>query len=248
MAAVTAGLTVAGLAMSAYQANKAKQDAKGAQGKQEAAIAEQQAFDRQRYEDEKQMYGPLREKLAREAMSTMPADAGRAMNEVSRNYGNVRRQIAATPAPMGLGYGQRVGANLMEAESKSRAYGDALARQRGTAMAIAAQDRSGQYAQNVSQGMGQQANYYGQQALAGQQAYNQNMQGVIQGAGQLGGMLGSYNWQGAPPVSTATNISNPNQPQQPIQPSANTGQDVSLYPAAMPSTVYPNSRYQLNPR
>lgn len=187
MAAVSAGIGLLSAGIGYLASERARKSKEASDKKQEQMNASALELARQREEEERRMFGPVREKLAREAMSTEPAEYGKMAGEISKNYGALRQGIGAG------GYGVSGGLNqaklqaidLGESAAKTAAYGDALNRQRNLAMSIAGMDRSGQYGQNLQNTLERQGTYWGQQSADAARAQQEGYRSGLLGAAQF---------------------------------------------------------------
>lgn len=165
-------LGLGSMILGGIQANQAKQQAKGIAAKQQASIDAANALERERYEDEKRLFGPIREKLAKDAMSDIPVGYARMAPQIAQQAEATRRRYTRS---YGGGYGRGASGlaesrlqniDLQEAAALTGAYDKAQADQRLMRMQVAGMDQSGVAASQYAQGLRGQADVYGRDLLA----------------------------------------------------------------------------------
>lgn len=155
-----------------------KQEAKRA-----AKVAnEDLAFRKKIYEDEKRLYGPIKERLVGEAMSSEPLDYAQISARIRQNYANALRQLNETS---GIGASRNQGARLKMATELAGAYGQGLTNRRNLGLAVSDRDQTIPLAMNISGGYQNiQRMAENEAALQGQQAAA-NWGAAASGLGQL---------------------------------------------------------------
>lgn len=182
-----------GAAASLYGSSKAKKSADSAMRQQQDMFQQDLAWRKMLYDHYQNVYGPIEQQMAKEALSTEPLGYAQQAQAIETQAGEARRSLGESMAQRGLsGSGLDVGslAGLAAAEvgAKSKAYAEGIDRRRNLAMGMLAKDPSVALGQNVSGGFGRLGDLYGQYG----QLYNQATLGGYQAAGQALSGIASY--------------------------------------------------------
>lgn len=140
------------------------------------------AFRKQVYGEEQRLYGPLKQRLVGEAMSSEPLDYAQISGRIRENYANALRRINETS---GIGAARSQGARLKMATELAGAYGQGLTNRRNLGLAVSGRDQTIPLAMNVSGGYQNiQRMAENEAAIQGQQAAA-NWGAAASGLGQL---------------------------------------------------------------
>lgn len=157
------------------------------------------AFRKQVYGEEQRLYGPLKQRLVGEAMSSEPLDYAQISGRIRENYANALRRINETS---GIGAARSQSARLKMATELAGAYGQGLTNRRNLGLAVSGRDQTIPLAMNVSGGYDNlrkmsenEAALHGQQAAANWGAAASGLGQLIYGASQM-------NSQPPPPPNT----------------------------------------------
>jgi hypothetical protein len=183
-------------AIGGISASKAR---KKAQQQANKIAREDLAFRKQVYGEEQRLYGPLKQRLVGEAMSSEPLDYAQISGRIRENYANALRRINETS---GIGAARSQGARLKMATELAGAYGQGLTNRRNLGLAVSGRDQTIPLAMNVSGGYDNlrkmsenEAAIHGQQAAANWGAAASGLGQLIYGASQM-------NSQPPPPPNT----------------------------------------------
>lgn len=162
---------------------------KKAQQEANKIAREDLAFRKAVYANEERLYGPLKQRLVGEAMSSQPLDYAETSGRIRENYANALRRINETS---GIGAARSQSARLKMAGELAGAYQQGLTNRRNLGLAVSARDQTNQLAMNVSGGYQNiqrmaenEAELQGKQAAANWGAAASGLGQLIYGASQM---------------------------------------------------------------
>jgi hypothetical protein len=186
-------------AIGGISASKAR---KKAQQQANKIAREDLAFRKQVYGEEQRLYGPLKQRLVGEAMSSEPLDYAQISGRIRENYANALRRINETS---GIGAARSQSARLKMATELAGAHGQGLANRRNLGLAVSGRDQTIPLAMNVSGGYQNiQRMAENEAAIQGQQAAA-NWGAAASGLGQLIYGVSQMNSQPPPPPNKHPN-------------------------------------------
>jgi hypothetical protein len=166
-------------AIGGISASKAR---KKAQQQANKIAREDLAFRKQVYGEEQRLYGPLKQRLVGEAMSSEPLDYAQISGRIRENYANALRRINETS---GIGAARSQSARLKMATELAGAYGQGLANRRNLGLTLMSKDQTATYANQLGRSYENMAEVARQEQAAYEQSAAQNWQAAASGLGQL---------------------------------------------------------------
>jgi hypothetical protein len=155
---------------------KAQSSADDASRRQEAMQQQDLAFRQQVYNDQKQLYGPLQQRLVAMANSDQPLNWGQISGQIANQYSDAVRQVnqgGGQGQYGGLKYDRLTKLGLSHATGRVSAYNQGLMNRLNLGLSVSGQNQMMGAASMYAQGMSQASQTYGQQAaMFGQGAAN----------------------------------------------------------------------------
>lgn len=165
-AAIPLAVAAVSYAGARSQANAASSAAEASANAQERMANNRLAFDKQKYDRYKSIYGPLEEKEAADAMQDGPLDYGLIRSHLDRQYANLGRGMTeqANNSGMqasGLDAAKRQAADIQHGEALSTAYGVGLMNRRNYRSAVMNHNQLPQAGNSYSNSLGSLSDMYG---------------------------------------------------------------------------------------